>query len=75
MGKMGPVKQLGLQRAYKLVCFSSLNNAEPPLSDFDKEGVVTLAPDKPTTAHSLYIWDISHDRPSTKQLLKANDTN
>lgn len=28
---------------------------------------VTFAPDKPTTAHSIYIWDISHDGPSTKQ--------
>lgn len=33
------------------------------------------APAKPTSAHSIYIWGISHDGPSTKQLLKASETN
>lgn len=34
-----------------------------------------LVSDIPAIAHSIYIWDISHDGPSTKQLLKVNETN
>lgn len=38
MSKRGPIKQLSFQTEHQLICFSSLNNAELPLSDHDKKG-------------------------------------
>lgn len=67
--KKGQVKPLSFQIEYLLICFSSLNNAELPLSDYDKKGSWHLQQiNQPR--HTVFTSGTSHmtDHPQNSYL-------